>query len=183
MHFWKILQYGTRTNKLSGKRYRQFSILEKSHFSLCPGSGPKGSNAKWCLPGQEMEEDSALPHAWGQQELVASKGWGRRCHGQGSSRGARAPGPLREELLLPPNLAHVLENWDSETVSCFWAGIRGFSLHWTYDSLWSDSAFERTVKSPDFQTSKFNRSSVLQSRWLSYKELFILHSYWPLPFL
>lgn len=107
MHFWKILQYGTRTNKLSGKRYRQFSILEKSHFSLCPGSGPKGSNAKWCLPGQEMEEDSALPHAWGQQELVASKGWGRRCHGQGSSRGARAPGPLREELLLPPNLARV----------------------------------------------------------------------------
>lgn len=56
---------------------------------LCPQPSPCGKQAALpgaTLLGQEAWEDPALCHAWREQESAASRGWGRRCHGQGSSR-------------------------------------------------------------------------------------------------
>lgn len=177
MNFWEILQYSTKINKFSGKRPGWFSILEKNptlgsilavdQKAVMPSAVCQARRHKKTLPYPMLGGSrNPQPAGTGEEGAMARAA-------PGTSRGVRAPGPLREALLLPPKLAHVRKVRFRDSLLFLSRDQRFFSSLDTWLALiWL--SFWKTVKSPDFQTSKFNRSSVLQSRWVKLQR--IIHS-------
>lgn len=115
MAFRKSVKYGTRTNKFSRKKLHQFSILEKSHLSFCPGCAPSPAPVGSRQLCQEplcwaRRRGKTLPSAMpggsrSQQPAGAGEEGAMAKAAPGTSRGVRAPGLSRGATLLPPKIS------------------------------------------------------------------------------